>query len=198
MNEQELLNSLRRIYENREAELKGKFDRSLSFADALLDNRWTRARRLGFAEGVSIYDSALVYGDVRVGSQTWIGPAVILDGTGGGISIGSFCSIAAGVHIYTHDTVLWAVGGGRSPRRKASVMIGDCCHIGAQSIILPGVTMGSQCVVAANSTVNRPVPPQTIVAGSPARAIGRVVGEGENVRLVINDQFEADKLDPSK
>lgn len=186
MTDDDLLAALRRLYASREAHLKETFDRSLSFADAVLDNRWTRAARLGFGEGASIYDSALVYGDVAVGEQTWIGPSVILDGSGGSISVGAFCSIAAGVHIYTHDTVLWALAGGKAPRRREPVSIGDCCHIGAQSVILPGVTIGRQCVVAANSLVNRAVPPKMVVAGTPARVVGRVEGEGEAVRIVMD------------
>lgn len=186
MPHENLLHALRQLYLEREAWLGETFDRSISFADAILDNRWSRAERLGFAAGASIYDSALVFGEVAVGEQTWIGPTVILDGTGGGIRIGSYCSIAAGVHLYTHDTVLWAVSGGKAPRRKAPVTIGDCCHVGAQSIILPGVTIGRKSVVAANSLVNKDVSEGSIVAGSPARVIGRVEGDGENVHLRID------------
>lgn len=191
MNKDELLGALRELYLDKEKRLKDHFDRSIPFADVVLDNRWSRAERLGFAPGVSIYDSALVFGDVKVGEQTWIGPSVILDGTGGGLSIGTFCSIAAGVHIYTHDTVLWAVSGGKAPRRKASVTIGDRCHIGAQSIILPGVNIGRKCIVAANSLVNRDVPEGCLVGGSPARVIGYIEGEDENVSIRIDASFSS-------
>lgn len=183
MSDDELLHTLRKLYIEREGWLGENFDRSLPFADAILDNRWSRAERLGFAPGASIYDSALVFGSVAVGTQTWIGPTVILDGTGGGISIGAFCSIAAGVHLYTHDTVLWAVSGGKASRRKAPIEIGDCCHIGAQSIVLPGVVIGRKSIIAANSLVNKDVQEGSVVAGSPARTIGRVIGEGECVQL---------------
>ena len=57
----------------------------------------------------------LVIGDVKVGSHTWIGPNVILDGSGGGLEIGDYCSIDAGAQIYTHDTVMWAISGGQVP-----------------------------------------------------------------------------------
>ena len=78
-----------------------------------------------FGDGASIYDSALVYGEVQAGEQTSIGPYTLLDGSGGGIEIGSYCSISAGVHIYTHDTVMWALSGGRAERRTAATRIGD-------------------------------------------------------------------------
>ena len=44
--------------------------------DYLVD-RWEKARELGFGKGASIYDSAIVIGDVKVGEESWIGPNVI-------------------------------------------------------------------------------------------------------------------------
>jgi serine acetyltransferase len=169
----------------REAELKSKWDRSLPFADGLFD-RWERARRLGFAAGASIYDSACVFGSVSVGAETWIGPWAVLDGAGGGIAIGATCSISAGVHIYTHDTVMWALSGGKLRKTSGAVTIGNGVYIGPQSIVSRGVTIGDIVLVAANSFVNRDIAPRTIVGGSPARAIGRVEGEGESVKLVFD------------
>lgn len=169
----------------RERELATEFFRSLPFADGLFD-RWERARRLGFGDEASIYDSACVFGEVRVGAKTWIGPYVVLDGSGGGVSIGSTCSISAGVHIYTHDTVLWALSGGSLPPRTGRVSIGDRVYIGSQSVIARGVSVGDMAVVAANSFIREDVPPRCVVGGVPAGPIGQVVGEGENVRLVFD------------
>lgn len=181
-----LLAEIKRLRAEREAELRGKFDRSLPFADGLFD-RWERARELGFGEGASIYDSAFIFGDVRAGGETWIGPNTLLDGSGGGITIGSTCSISAGVHIYTHDTVLWALSGGKCDKKLGPVAIGDCCYIGPQSIIVAGVTIGSHCVIGANSLVTGDVPDRTFVAGSPARVKGRIEGKGRQVRIVAGD-----------
>jgi acetyltransferase-like isoleucine patch superfamily enzyme len=111
----------------------------------------------------------------------------MLDGSGGGIRIGSTCSLSAGVHIYTHDTVLWALSGGNSKPRQGPVSIGSCVYIGSQSVIARGVTIDDMCVVAANSFVNRDVPGRNIVGGTPARTIGHVEGEGEAIRLVFHD-----------
>lgn len=174
----------------REVELKTRHNRSLPFADGLFD-RWERARRLGFAEGASIYNSACVFGDVSVGAETWIGPWVMLDGSGGGIRIGSTCSISAGVQIYTHDTVHWALSGGKAESRRGAVAIGDRVYIGSQSIIARGVTVGDMCVIAANSFVNRDVPSRTVVGGTPAKAIGRVEGESDAIRLVFTNSKSA-------
>jgi carbonic anhydrase/acetyltransferase-like protein (isoleucine patch superfamily) len=176
---------LRASYLAADERLRAEFQRSLPFQDAMFD-RWERARRLGFAMEASIYNSAAVFGDVSVGEATWIGPNTLLDGSGGGIGIGAHCSVSSGVHIYTHDTVLWALSSGTLPRREAPVRIGNCVYIGSQSVIAAGVSIGSRCVVAANSFVNADVPEATIVGGTPARKIGTVVGEGEQVRMVFD------------
>ena len=182
MNLERFAQLLRECYEASDERLRAEYQRSLSFQDGVFD-RWERARRLGFGEGASIYNSALIYGDVRVGRNTWVGPNTLLDGTGGGLEIGDFCSVSAGVQIYTHDTVLWALSGGALGRVQGKVRVGDCVYIGSQSIIAAGVTVGSRCVVGANSFVNRDVPDRTVVGGSPARRLGTVIGDGESVRI---------------
>ncbi|MCP9830075.1 acyltransferase [Synechococcus sp. HJ21-Hayes] len=179
---EDLLALLRQVYLDCDNSMRERFKRSLSFQDTILD-RWDRAIRLGFAPDASIYNSASVFGEVTVGTATWIGPNALLDGSGGGISIGRFCSISSGVHIYTHDTVMWALTGGKRPRNTKRVDIGDNVYIGSQSIVAPGVSIGSKCVIGANSFVNRDVNEFAIVAGSPAKEIGRVIEQGDSVLL---------------
>jgi len=166
--------ALQATYQQRDAELQAQFNRSLPFQDALFD-RWERAQRLGFGEGTSIYNSAIMMGSVTVGKHTWIGPNTLLDGTGGGLSIGSHCSISAGVHIYTHNTVQRCLTLGQAETAKATVSIGDGVYIGAQSIVREGVTIGNRVVIGANSFVNKDIPDNTIVAGSPAKVVGQVI-----------------------
>ena len=163
---------LRELHERLDSEMRENWDRSLPLPE-LLSDRWQRARALGFGDEASIYASSYVYGEVRVGARTWIGPFTLLDGSGG-LEIGENCSISAGVQIYTHDSVEWALSGGTAAYEKAPVSIGDCCHIGAQAIIVKGVSIGHHCVIGATSFVNRDVPPFTIAAGAPCRPIGRV------------------------
>lgn len=174
--------ALAELYRRSDERLREEYRRSLSFQDALFD-RWERARRLNFSEGASIYNSAEVFGEVLVGAKTWVGPYVILDGSAGGVRIGDYCSISAGVHIYTHDTVAWALTGGKAPIRQGNVSIGDCCHIGSQSVIAPGVSIGSHSVVGANSFVNRDIKANHVYAGSPAKPIGTVVIVGDSVHI---------------
>jgi acetyltransferase-like isoleucine patch superfamily enzyme len=134
-----------------------------------------------------VYASAYVYGRVLVGPRTWIGPFVLLDGSGGGLSIGANCSISAGVHIYTHDTVQWALTNGAAEPVRRPVSIGDQCFVGPKATIVHGVSIGDRCVVGAHAFVDRDVPDGTIVLGAPARPAGRVVVDGDRAELVFDE-----------
>jgi acetyltransferase-like isoleucine patch superfamily enzyme len=161
------------LYLKLQNKMKAEWNRDLPFEELLFD-RWERAKQLGFASGSNIYHNSYIYGDVQVGEDTWIGPYTLIDGTGG-LVIGNSCCISAGVHIYTHDTVKRFVSGGKEPTKHAPVILEDCCYIGPQSVIRGGVTIGKHSIVGACSFVNKNVPPMTIVAGTPAKVVGKVV-----------------------
>jgi acetyltransferase-like isoleucine patch superfamily enzyme len=173
---------LRRLYVQLAEEVRGRWDRDLPLEE-LLSDRWERARRLGFGEGASIYASSYVYGPVMVGPRTWIGPFTLLDGSGG-LEIGGNCSISAGVQIYTHDTVNWALTDGAREPERSPVRIGDCCFIGSMSVVARGVAIGDHCVLGAHSYLDRDLGPFTFAAGCPARPLGRVEIDGTDVRIV--------------
>lgn len=146
-----------------------KFKRSLPVNELLLD-RWERARSLGFGEGASVYDSCCIFGTIKVGKDTWVGPYTILDGSGG-LEIGDNCSISAGVQIYSHDTVEWATSGGKKPYQYAPTKIGNNCYIGPHTIISKGTEIGGGSVIGANSFVNKSFPAGSRIGGSPARSL---------------------------
>lgn len=185
--ETELLQRLRALAVALDGEKRDRWDRSLPLADLICD-RWERASRLGFGDETSIYDSSVVLGDVRVGANTWIGPSTILDGSGGRLVIGSWCTVSAATHIYTHDTVLHSLSGGRLPQRTAAVTIADRVYIGPGCIVTAGAAIGRMSVVAANSLVRSDVPERSIVGGTPARPIGEVCGEDDDLHLVMHPQ----------
>jgi acetyltransferase-like isoleucine patch superfamily enzyme len=169
---EQLLQQLKDLWLQRRREVAARYQRSLPLADYVVD-RWQKARELGFGEGTSIYDSVLVLGDVRVGRDTWIGPFVVLDGSGG-LTIGSNCSISAGVQLYSHDSVRWAVSGGREQYERAPTAIGDNCYIGPNTVVAKGVTIGRGCIVGANSLVLEDIPDSSVAYGTPCRVTGSV------------------------
>jgi acetyltransferase-like isoleucine patch superfamily enzyme len=109
-------------------------------------------------------------------------------GSRGTLRIGDGVFINQGVNIYAeqsiiigdnvlfadlaavYDTDFHAVAPDR-PTRVAPVVIEDNAWIGRSATILAGVTVGRHSVVAAGAVVTRSVPPQAIVAGSPAKVI---------------------------
>lgn len=145
-----------------------QFDRRVSVGD-LLTERDDNAAAYGFGEGSTMYDNVLVLGRVKVGRKTWIGPGCILDGSGGDLLIGDWCSISAGVQIYTHHTVNRSTSLGREPIDCAPTRIGDGVYIGPNSVVQMGVTIGNQAIIGTNSFVNRDIPPGAKAFGCPAR-----------------------------
>lgn len=106
---------------------------------------------------------------VRIGSHTTINKHCVIDGRGG-VNIGNNVDIAQGSCIWTeqHDY--------NSPSYKAvskSVIIEDYVWIASNATILPGVTVGRGAVVACGAVVTKDIPPLAIVAGVPAKVIGK-------------------------
>lgn len=167
-----LLQQLKSLWLERTREVQAKFRRALPLGDYVVD-RWEKARELGFGDRTSIYDSTVVLGDVKVGHDTWIGPFVVLDGSGG-LAIGSHCSISSGVQIYSHDTVAWAVSGGKAPYCHAPTVVGDRCYIGPHTVIAMGVRIGEGSIIGARSLVLEDVPPFSKAYGTPCRVVGPV------------------------
>lgn len=85
----------------------------------------------------------------------------------GGVTIGDGSLIG-------HNVVLATLNHDLRPSRRAdmhpeAIVIGQNVWIGANAIVLPGVTIGDNAVVAAASVVTKDVPADTVVVGSPAR-----------------------------
>lgn len=162
------LHAVRRFLSVLAERKKGQFNRRVSVGD-LLTERDDNAAAYGFGQGTTMYDNALVLGDVKVGCNTWIGPGCILDGSGGGLRIGDWCSISAGVQIYTHHTVNRSISLGQLPVDYAPTSIGHGVYIGPNTVVQMGVTIGDKAIIGANSLVNRDIPAGAKAYGSPAR-----------------------------
>ncbi|PHI20775.1 hypothetical protein CEQ90_06650 [Lewinellaceae bacterium SD302] len=105
--------------------------------------------------------------DCRIYIDTW-GSEPFL------ISIGDRATITAGVKLLTHNGSTWLIrdeaGGRRYDYRPVS--IGNDVFIGTQAIIMPGVVIGDEVIVAAGAVVTKSVPSGSIVGGNPAKIIG--------------------------
>ena len=112
-------------------------------------------------------------GEPTIGEGTWIGPFCLIDGSGG-LVIGRSCDVAGGVHIYTHSTARRCVTDRNVALERAPVRIGDCTFIGANAVVLMGVTIGDHCIVGAGSVVSIDLPDHSVAVGVPARVVGTV------------------------
>ncbi len=104
------------------------------------------------------------------------------------IEIGDYVRIARGTSFYTH--------GGIIPLRKlhndpeldqfGKIKIGNYTSIGANCMIMPGVTIGNNCIVGGGSVVTKSVPDGCMVAGNPAKFIGYTDDFYNKVKETLN------------
>jgi acetyltransferase-like isoleucine patch superfamily enzyme len=126
--------------------------------------------------GIEYNDFCIIVGKPKIKGNTWIGYFCVIDGSGG-LEIGEHCSIASGVHIYTHDAIRWATKdlrkdhNGKKHLDFGPVKIGNNVFIGANSTVLKGVTIGDRAIIGANSLVNRDIPAGSKAIGNPIKII---------------------------
>lgn len=93
------------------------------------------------------------------------------------ITIGRHCAISWNCTIIDNDMHEIVYPNSFTPTRKdPSLRIQDHVWIGASAIVLKGVTIGENSVVAAGAIVTTDVSPNTLVAGAPAKAIRSIAG----------------------
>jgi len=110
------------------------------------------------------------------------------------IYIGDNVTITAGVKILTHDGATCLIENNSNHRfqKYAPVKIGSNVFIGVNSIIMPGVTIGDNVVVAAGSIVTKDVNENSVVAGNPAKKITTFQAYEEKVKTsyVSNSEIQ--------
>ncbi len=94
------------------------------------------------------------------------------------VRIGDGCLMAPGVHIYTATHPLSARKRAAGKEYGKPVRIGDNVWIGGRAVILPGVSIGNNVVVAAGTVVTRDVPDNALVAGNPG-VVKKILAESE-------------------
>lgn len=154
--------------------------------DAVLERnvQVKRPDRLVIGRGVVIQRNSVLHcggadwcggeGGIEIGDGTCISPDCVLYGTGAVIRIGRNFDCGPGTRIFASRTRFEDA----PPARRAEaeyvfgdVTIGDDVICFANVTISPGVSIGDGAVVAAGSVVLDDVPPETLVAGAPARVV---------------------------
>ena len=92
------------------------------------------------------------------------------------IEIGDNCTISTEVSLITHDaSVGLYMGRDNYSDNCGKIIIGNNCFIGSRAIVLYGVTLPDNTIVAAGSVVTRSIEnPGYILAGNPAKVVGKV------------------------
>lgn len=123
--------------------------------------------------GVNVKGNVKIYGNPigMFGTEPWC------------ITLGDNVHITRDVLFITHD------GGTLLFRDKvpdleitAPIEVKDNVYIGARSIIMPGVTIGNNCIIAAGAVVNKDVPDNCVYGGVPAKFIKSVDSYFEKVQ----------------
>lgn len=109
-------------------------------------------------DGAVIMMGAMINIGAVVGEGTMIDMNAVL---GGRATVGKNCHIGAGA----------VLAGVIEPPSAKPVIVEDNVVIGANAVLLEGVTVGEGSVVAAGAVVTEDVPPNTVVAGTPAKKI---------------------------
>jgi len=118
-------------------------------------------------------------GPVIIGDRTKIGLSNTIIGP---VSIGNDIRLAQNItlsglnHNYTDVTLPIHVQGVST----APIVIEDETWIGANVVVLAGVTIGKHCIVAAGSVVTKDVPSYSVAVGNPARVVKKYNSETEN------------------
>jgi len=122
---------------------------------------------------------AIVCSKISIGRNVIIRPNTMIfadprKGNDGSVIIEDDVMLGSGIHIYTGNhrfdlPNVNLISQGHSSAK--TVVLKEGCWLGANVIILPGVTIGKNSVVGAGSVVTKNVPDRTVVAGNPAKEI---------------------------
>jgi len=114
------------------------------------------------------------------------------------ITLGDHVTITEGVLFSTHDGGVWTL---RDEFPDIDIFgritVGTNVFIGFNSIILPGVAIGDNCVVGAGSVVTRDIPPGSVAAGTPAKVI-RSIAEYREKAIAVATHIRSQNPDEKR
>ena len=114
------------------------------------------------SEGAIIGSNCKIYPSASFGSEPYL------------IELGNDVRITAGVRITTHDGGIpvlvksWKL---KNAGKFGRVKIGNNVHIGINSVIMPGVTIGDNVIIWAGAVITKDIPSNSVAVGVPAKVI---------------------------
>lgn len=124
---------------------------------------------------------------LKIGTNTIISPACKIEHNYPYlVSIGDNCVVGPNVRIIAHDSTMSNFVD--EHMKLARVDIKDNVILSMDTIVLPGVTIGPNVLVAAGSVVNKDIPPNTCVGGVPARFYGKFDAFIDSIKKEIEER----------
>lgn len=140
------------------AKLQSSYIEYLKFRLGFINRTWPAHKNCTISNADNIY----------VGINSLIGRSGNYIQGAGGIEIGNYTRVAVNCGILSSNHDLYD----HNITHNAPVKIGDYCWIGMNSVVLPGVTLGTRTIVAAGSVVTKSFPDGfCVIGGSPAKII---------------------------
>ena len=107
------------------------------------------------------------------------------------VTIGDYCQMAPNVAIYTAGHPIYPTTRNSSWEYGKAVTIGDNVWLGGNTVVCPGVHIGSNTVIGAGSVVTKDIPDWVIAAGNPCRVI-RKITEADRKKLFHEEEIDAE------
>jgi acetyltransferase-like isoleucine patch superfamily enzyme len=152
-------------------------------ANRLIQNPNSRAKF--FKNIVKMGEDCQIFSKVEFGSEPYL------------IELGNKVKITSGVKFITHDGGMYVLRNmGISPNadKFGRIVIGNNVFIGWDTIVMPNVRIGDNCVIGAGSVVTKDIPSDSVVAGVPARVLCSINKYYEkNKHLIDNTKHMSDK-----
>lgn len=158
--------------------LKAKFPDSFIHIDTQITDQ------VVLGKGTSIRAGVVLRGDCKIAKATFCnGPSTIAASQGSRVEIGSFCSIANNVSIFSGNHSMTTPSSFQTSAGKYSnifggitgkckdIVIGSDVWVGAHVVVVGGVDIGHGAVIGAGSIVTKDIPPYAIAVGNPAAIV---------------------------
>lgn len=115
------------------------------------------------------------------------------------ISLGDHVRVGWGAHFLTHDGGVWVLRDLKEDYKNidlfGKITVGNNVHISPNATIMPGITIGNNCIIGFGAIVTKNIPDNSIAVGIPAKVIGTV---DEYAKKHENDFIQTKHLSPTE
>lgn len=127
-------------------------------------------QRFALGDNSWVASGAIIRGNVEIGNHSSVNANAHIAGN---VKIGKACRIAplASIFGFNHGTEQADVPIKDQPITSRGIVLGDDVWVGANTVIIDGVEIGSHCIIAAGAVVTHSFPPYKVIGGNPARIL---------------------------